>query len=348
MRNPYFVLGVQPDADMDDIKSAFRRLAMAFHPDHNQDDFGAHERFAEIQSAYQLLKDPDQRRRFDDGLIDARGRVRAARRSKDPFAGVDINRKRSEKEEPETAEAVAERIFGEAFQREKRRDPPKPEPTERETIAEAPGIDDVPIGDTADPQPAPRANGWSFLDLAIRPLARMLGGRDETVEGLPAVAELTVDLKTILRGGVEPLALPDGSTVMVTVIPGARDGHIVRMSSLGPEIRGQKSDLIVIVRHAPHSSLRAEGSDLLTSLTINLEQAIHGGSATVTTLDGPQHVDVPEWPKPGETVRLRGRGLPRGDGSRGDLVVSLVVALPENRDEKLVDFMRLQKGEWFV
>ena len=66
MRDPYSVLGVKPTASLDEIKAAWRTLAKALHPDRNRTDPNAHVRFAEVGQAYQLLKDPEKRQRFDE------------------------------------------------------------------------------------------------------------------------------------------------------------------------------------------------------------------------------------------------------------------------------------------
>ncbi|MFY8112809.1 MAG: DnaJ C-terminal domain-containing protein [Rhabdaerophilum sp.] len=89
MRDPYAVLGVNRDASAEEIKRAFRRLAKAHHPDHNKNDPRAKERFAEINSAYEILGDAGKKRAFDRGEIDAEGRPRAgAGMGFDPAAGA--------------------------------------------------------------------------------------------------------------------------------------------------------------------------------------------------------------------------------------------------------------------
>jgi len=74
MRNPYTVLGVAKTADEKQIKSAFRKLAMRYHPDHNKDDAAAQGKFAELNQAYEILSDKDKRAAFDRGEIDAEGK----------------------------------------------------------------------------------------------------------------------------------------------------------------------------------------------------------------------------------------------------------------------------------
>ncbi|HAT86667.1 MAG TPA: molecular chaperone DnaJ, partial [Rhizobiales bacterium] len=79
MRDPYSVLGVSTGADEREIKSAFRKLAMKYHPDQNQGDPAAQEKFAQINQAYEIIGDKDKRARYDRGEIDEEG--------KDKFAG---------------------------------------------------------------------------------------------------------------------------------------------------------------------------------------------------------------------------------------------------------------------
>lgn len=352
MQNPYFVLGVQPEASRDEIKSAYRRLARVFHPDMNSDDFGAQERFAEINAAYQILGDPAKRKSFDEGLIDARGKPRpagATRGPRDPFAGVHVNRQKVEPASGETPDDVAESIFGTAFQRDqmKKEAAAKPSSASRKTVENAPGIDDVPLGDEAA---ATRRSGWKIIDRALKPLIDLVAGRDdERPEAGDIVAELDVSLKEASTGCSRSLSLDDGSSVAIEIPPAVRDGEILRFAGQGMVLKnGQRTDLVVVVHHEPDQQLHLQGSDLVVDLPVTLEEAVFGAQKSVPTLAGDVAVEIPEWSDGRTVIRVPAQGFGTGQSGRGDLLVRLQLVLPEEPDERLTDLLRLQRGDWFV
>lgn len=355
MRNPYFILGVQPDAGKDEIKSAFRRLAMAFHPDQNPGDFGAQERFSEINAAYQILGNPDRRREFDEGLIDARGRRRpasaAGKRTADPFAASDINRRRPEPQE--RPEDIAERIFGEAFQQAK----PAADAARaagRTTINDAPGIDDVPLdGAPAEPRtekatPARPQRSWSLFDRALKPLFGLMTPRDDTRTS-DSHTRLEVPLTTIINGGEHEVRRSDGSTASVKIPRGTLQGDIIRVPGQGDgSDAGGRGDLCVAIVYEKHERFRSDGRDLVLAVPLNLDQAVFGVTLSVESLDGPATITIDPWSDSAASIRVTGRGLPTNGSARGDLVCELRLMLPAETDEKLTDLLRMQRGAWFV
>ena len=355
MRNPYFVLGVQREAGKDDIKGAYRRLAMAFHPDQNPGDFGAQERFAEINAAYQILGSPERLREFDEGLIDAQGRRRPAggmgRRKADPFAAADMNRRPAEPEK--SADDIAERIFGDAFQ-QSRSKAGAGDAAARATIKDAPGIDDVPLdGRPARPEDrapaAKKPRSWSFVDAALKPLFGLMGGRDGTAAPGETHVTFEIPLEDVLKGAEHTITRADGAAVSFRVAPGAAEGETIRLAGEGESGEdGQRGDLCVTLAYLPHERLRAVRRDLVLAVPVTLDQAVFGASLAVESLDGRIEIAVPEWSDSGVSIRVPARGLPDRDGLRGDLVCELRLMLPAERDDKLVDLLRMQRGAWYV
>ncbi len=369
MRDPYTVLGVASDASKDEIKAAFRRLAMLVHPDQNPDDFGAQERFAEINAAYQLLGDPHRRSLFDQGLIDARGKRRAGTHGstvKNPFAGFTMNTKKVDPN-GESAEDIARRIFGDAYEGMARPEPapangpqakaanaetrPPEQRARRQTVDDSPRMDDVPI-DGAPTQPEQDARQRrSLLDLALKPLIDLFARPTPVLPSGDSdiVAELTLRLEDALAGKTGELTLEDGRTIPISLPRGVLDGQHLRVAGEGSErADGSRSDVIVLIRFAAHPELRPEAHDLHVELPLGIEEAVFGTVKTVKGLDGPAEVEVPAWSGSDRTIRLAGRGLPRAEGGRGDLVVHLRVVLSEEPDQKLIDMLQLRRGEWFV
>jgi DnaJ-class molecular chaperone len=365
MRDPYTVLGVESDASKDEIKTAFRRLAMLVHPDQNPDDFGAQERFAEINAAYQLLGDPHRRSLFDQGLIDARGKRRAGAHGatvKNPFAGFTMNTKKVDPN-GESAEDIARRIFGDAYEGMVRPEPapanspkakaePRPEQRERrETIDDSPRIDDVPIDGAPVSAEQESRQRRSLLDLALKPLIDLFAWPSAPVQPGESdiVAELSLSLDDVLSRKSTDVTLDDGRKVAVSLPRGLTDGQHLRIVAEGSErADGSRSDVIVLIRFAAHPTLRPEGHDLHLELPLGIEEAVFGTQKTVEGLDGPADVEIPAWSGSDRTIRLAGRGLPRPEGGRGDLIVHLRVLLSREPDQKLIDMLQLRRGEWFV
>lgn len=372
MRNPYFVLGIQPSAEKDEIKKAYRRLAMVFHPDRNGDDFGAQERFAEINAAYHLLCDDELRRLFDAGLIDGAGRKRpgpASARRADPFAGVDINRRRPEPDTKSSREDFGSRIFGEAFRKSSPDDPGGEKPNGKEahaasagasafarsTVNDPPGIDDVPTSQSRETNRKrddiePKRH-WGLVDLALKPLRDFLtsrGGQDPN-EPADTEIELIVSLRDIIKGERQTLTLPDGGVVDIDIAQGQPDGSHIRLVGRGRRAAGGLAgDAVIQVRHERRRDLRSEGLDIHQEVAISLDEAVLGTAKTIETPAGKMTIDVPEWSGSDRHIELPHCGLPGSDGTRGKLVAELRLLLPEERDEKIVDLVRLRRGEWYV
>lgn len=367
MRDPYTVLGVASDANKDEIKTAFRRLAMLVHPDQNPDDFGAQERFAEINAAYQLLGDPHRRSLFDQGLIDARGKRRTGNHGstvKNPFAGFTMNTKKVDPN-GESAEDIARRIFGDAYEGMARPEPAaansaKAKPAEaarserqekRETIDDSPRLDDVPIDGAPAPAEQDGRPRRSLFDLALKPLIDLFA---KPSAALPSgendiVAELTVNLGDVLAGRSGELSLEDGRTLPVALPRGVVDGQHLRIPAEGSErADGSRSDIIVLVRFADDLALRPQNHDLHVELPVSIEEAVFGALKRVEGLDGAADIEIPAWSGSDRSIRLAGRGLPLPEGGRGDLVVHVRVTLSSEPDQKLIDMLQLRRGEWFV
>lgn len=354
MQNPYFVLGVQPEASREEIKSAYRRLARVFHPDMNRDDFGAQERFAEINAAYQILGDPAKRKSFDEGLIDARGKPRptgATRGPRDPFAGVHVNRQKVEPASGETPEDIAESIFGAAFQRDQmKKEPPlRPAGGARKKLEDAPGIDDVPLGDPLR-DAGSRRSAWTIFDRTLKPLFDLVAGRDdERPEAGDIVVEVDLTLREASSGTSRTVSFGDGSSATIDIPPATRDGEVLRFPGEGVLLKnGRRTDLAVVVHHTADPDFILDGADLLVDLPVTLEEAVFGARKQVATLSGDISVDIPEWSDGGTVIRIPAKGFGAGKAGRGDLLVRLQLVLPDERDEKLTDLLRLQRGDWFV
>jgi len=153
--------------------------------------------------------------------------------------------------------------------------------------------------------------------------------RGSDIEG-----DLMVTLEEALRGSAREVTLQRGGekteTYRVKIPPGVREGQRIRLAGKGESGRsgGESGDLYLRVRFARHPDVRVEGSDLYVDLELAPWEAVLGANVPVPTLDGPVTLKVPAGSAAGQKLRLRGQGLPREDGGRGDLYAVLAIAVP--------------------
>jgi DnaJ-class molecular chaperone len=287
MRDPYSVLGVKREASADEVKRAFRKLAKTWHPDRNADDPKAAARFAEINSAYEIVGDEAKRQQFDRGEIDAEGKPRATFHPGFDPAGQGAGGFRFDFGEtgPFGARAGDPRdVFSDLFRR-------------FETGAEA-------------PKPG-RSGGRSAIppgeDIALEAAVPL-----ETIATGGTVRLTLPDLRT-LEVKV-PAGAANGSTMRL------------KGQGQASPFGGPNGDALVTIRYQRHPRFLVEGADLRASVPVPLREAILGGSVRVPTLSGEVEVTVPAWTSGGKTLRLRGKGLPLKERT-GDLLVTLDIDL---------------------
>jgi DnaJ-class molecular chaperone len=304
MRNPYEVLGVQRDASEKEIKSAFRKLAKKHHPDQNKDDPKAKERFAEIKAAYEIVGDKDKRKQFDRGEIDAEGKPR--------FQGF-------------------------------------------EGFGQRPGGGFGGFGGGGG-----RTFRWSTSgtgggqgpfdsdDILSEILGGMGGGArrggraQAAARGDDLSVTAAITLEQLARGEKARVELPTGKTYEVTVPPGTKTGHIIRLKGMGrPGIMGGPAgDVLITIEFVPHPHFKVDGDVLRVDVPITLDEAVLGSKVRVPTLEGPVSITVPHNTDGSRPMRLKGKGLPKANGTRGDLLVSLRIVLPKDGDAELEALMK--------
>lgn len=327
MCDPYAVLGVGRRASAAEIKAAYRALAKRWHPDRHRGDTVARQRFIEISDAYQQL-----------GGQQAAGKSaapRPRRKTAGDGAASTATESRPAADPAEDAEMM-ERIFGVA--------------PARTRIDDAPGIDSIPDADNADEEPAEpgkKKGGVSHGRAVLQALNALFSRRPRSAEnenadapGEPAIIEVTVPLAVILSVGAVESPPPDGSQRSVEIAPGAADGSRVALSGKGASE--------AIVRHEASDELWSAGSDVHAVLAVDLDVAVLGGRKEFTTLDGAIRLAIPAWSGSDRTLRVAGRGLPKPEGTRGDLYVHLRVMLPETPDERITDLFKARKEGFHV
>ncbi len=335
-RDYYEVLGVAPNATDDEIKRAFRALARQYHPDANPDDPAAVERFKEINQAYETLRDPERRRRYDmfgpDGA--------AAGTSGAPFGAGQFG-----------LNDLFDAFFGgDIFDGGggARGQAGPMRGADAEVVVDL-TLEDVVNGarktlDLHMPVECERCNGSGCAPGThparcsacegtgeVRQVRRSLLGQLVTAAPCAtcnATGQVIPNPCDVCRGAGR---VAGEKSIDVEVPRGIEDGQRLRLSGRGPAAPrgGPAGDLYVAVRVAPHPDFERRGDELWHTQPISIVQAALGTQLELPTLDGPQPLTIPAGTQPGTRLRLRGLGAPSlRSGRRGDLVVEVNVVVP--------------------
>jgi DnaJ-class molecular chaperone len=169
-------------------------------------------------------------------------------------------------------------------------------------------------------------------------------GASRRRQGQDVRYHLDLSFLDAVNGGKQSIVLPDGTTLDVNIPPGTRDGQILRLKGKGRPAPGDgpPGDALIEISVLPHPFFTRKGDDIYLDLPISLKEAVLGARIRVPTPAGTVTVAVPKWSNAGRLLRLRGRGVPRADGSKGDEYVKLMLMLPEKPDPKLEAFV----AEW--
>ena len=155
-------------------------------------------------------------------------------------------------------------------------------------------------------------------------------------DGADMQYSLTVDFLDAANGAVRRLTLPDGRTLDVTIPPGLRDGHVLRLKRQGAQGNGgAPGDALVEITVAPHPRFRRDGDDILLDMPVSLQEAVLGASLEVPTLKGSVRLAIPPNSRTGTRLRLPGRGI-----GGGHQLVTLRLVLPPSPEPALAAFLK--------
>jgi len=287
----YAILGVPQDADAATIKKTYRKLARDLHPDHNVGDRKAEERFKEIGEAYAVLSDPEQRREYDAVRAMSHGGARFTAGGPGGGAGFDD-------------------IFS--------------------AFGAGPGGQRVRFSTGAAGQP-------NLEDI----LGQMFGGGAPGYgdfgaptgprPGADATASTQTGFREAIVGATVTLASPELGRINARIPAGVKDGQKIRLRGKGrPGDPGAPpGDLILTVSVEKHPVFGRDGDNLTLDLPVTFAEAALGATVAVPTLDGGAvKVKIAAGTPSGRVLRVRGRGVKRGDQS-GDLLAKVQVVVPQ-------------------
>lgn len=299
----YQILGVSKDASADDIRSAYRKLARKYHPDVNPNDTEAEERFKEINEAYEVLHDAEKRSKYDQLGSNWQGFQQAGG---DP-GSFDWGQW--------SAGGQGGRAYGEY--------------TDLNDLFGDRGFSDF----------------FQYIFGGRPGGAARSGGRQNVfaVGGRDVEHPVEITLEEVYHGATR--MLQSGSRRLeVKIPPGVQTGSRVRMAGEGEPGRdgGPAGDLYLVITVQDHPTWQREGNNLRLRLPVDLYTLILGGQVAVSTIKGQVALKIPASTRAGQTIRLRGQGLPslKNPKEFGDLLVEVQPVLPQDLQPREIELFR--------
>jgi curved DNA-binding protein len=319
----YETLGVSRSASEAEINKAYRKLARKYHPDVSKEK-GAEEKFKQIAEAYAVLKDPEKRKKYD--ALGANWQT-----------GEDFT------PPPGWQEFHFDFPGGAATGSKAGVDPGSVDNNFSSFFAAIFGEENLGRSGFRHPNPQSDWDSWS-----MRPQAQD--------------ADITISLEEAYRGGTRSLVIqtmdyePDGTfrpvsrQYEVKIPPGVTEGSRIRLAKQGgvPPGGREPEDVFLRVHIVPHPIFKLDNGDLHVEALVSPWEAVLGAKVDVPTLDGVVKMTVPPNTQGGKRFRLRGKGLSRLGGERGDLYVTVQIAVPHFLTPKERElFQELQKTSSF-
>jgi curved DNA-binding protein len=308
-RDYYEVLGVSRGAAQGEIQRAYRKLARKYHPDVNK-AADAEEKFKEINEAYEVLKDPEKRKRYDQLGADWKSGQEFR-----PPPGWDVHfdfgggpgQTEFQWGGPGGFSDFFEMLFGGQGGKGGRRF--------RESYSGVGGGGRGPVWSQAGQDQEAKVR--ISLEDAFRGATRSITLQQQTVtpQGQLSIEEKSYEVK-----------IPKGIST----------GQKIRLSGQGGEGTGggPRGDLYLKVEIEPHPTYRLEGRDISVEIPITPWEAVLGSEVQIPTPEGPVTMKVPPGTSSGQKLRLRGRGMPNPKGAVGDLYVVIQVAVPKHPSKR--------------
>jgi molecular chaperone DnaJ len=346
-RDYYEVLGVDRNASADDIKRAYRRLAIKYHPDKNPGDKSAEAKFKECAEAYEVLSDPDKRRQYDqfghEGLRGAGVHDYSHMHVDDIFSMFGF-----------------EDLFGDLFGTRTRRGAGRRGGAVRgydlETAVEL-SLEEIAKGtektiEFTRQDDCPECHGTGAAAGKKPVTCPTCGGTGQVVQGGGFFQMISTCGRCKGSGQVitDPCRNCRGTgrvghkrELTIKIPAGVHEGQGIRAPGEGEPGRGggPRGDLYCYVRVKPHPFLQRDGSDLVAAVPISFTQAALGATIEVPSLNGAKQLKVPPGTQHGDMFRIRGQGLPDlRTGRTGDQIIQVLVEMPRRLNTKQEQLLR--------
>ncbi len=347
--DPYEVLGVAKSADADEIKKAYRKLAMELHPDRNPGNANAEEQFKQVNEAYSILGDAQKRAAYDRGDFDTFGAGGAGGGFDffDPMSifesffggsfGGSARGAKTYERAGETLKAVVEVSLEDVFAGAER----KMKYAHYAACQEC-GGKGYPSGEKLEVCPECKGRGY------VRRVAQTFFGTT-AVESECATCNGSGKKPTKVCkkcAGTGRVRVDD--EFVVNIPKGIADGHALRYVGKGNAGYGGgvSGDLMVFVRVLPHARFIRRDADIFSTHAVGVALAALGAKTVFENIDGEKiAVELKEGTQFGDKITVRGKGLPSyGGGKRGDLVIQILVIVPEKLSRKERELMEQFAG----
>lgn len=348
----YKILGVERSASAEEIKRAYKKVAIKYHPDRNPGDKEAEEKFKQAAEAYDVLRDPDKRARYDQ--FGAEGVNGAGGFGGGGFGGMDINDIFRHFSDIFGGEGGFSGGFGGGFGG----GPQKPQYRGADmrmkvklTLEEiATGVTkkfklkkDVCCPDCHgsgceaghNPETCPTCHGQGFVVKTRRSVFGMM----QSQEACPNCHGEGTVIKNPCSKCHGKGIVPGDEIVEIKIPAGIAEGMVLNVPRKGNAAihNGVPGDIQVVIEELPHPDFIRDDTDLIYNLVLTIPQAVLGTTVDVPTLgESKARVKIPAGTQPGTTLRLRGKGLPavQGYGSgHGDIIINISVYMPEKLDD---------------
>ncbi len=336
----YAILKIKRGASLEEIKQAYRKLAVKYHPDKNPNDTNAEERFKEITEAYDVLSDERRKTEYDQQAKTSSSYGHAKRWGR-PRTVRDVSKRNSSFNK-------LNHLFESIFERNRRRREASGPSRGRDITQELSfSFDEAVTGcqkrvKVRYPVECRHCHGTGIpLGMRMHICSNCRGTGTVSVPRGKFLAEqicsycsgkgqISSDSCSYCQGTGERKKVRE---IRIKIPPGSKDGTRLRFRGEGqPGVQGgPPGDLYVVIRVDPHRFLRRRGNDVHCEVTIDFQYAILGTTIKITTLDGQANFVIPPGTQPGQVFKLKGLGFPRSSGlGRGDQFVRVQVTIPKS------------------
>ena len=343
----YETLGVGKTADDKELKSAFRKLAMKWHPDKNPGDHEAEKKFKELNEAYEMLKDPQKRAAYD-----------RFGKGGNPFGGMGGGGGGDYSGFGSAFSDIFEDMFGQMGGRGGGRNPNAASRGSDVQFTLEISLEDafkgkeakmkIPTVESCDLCKGTGAEGGQSAEQCGTCSG---SGRVRATQGFFTIERTCPTCNgagTIIKSPCKKChgggRIRGEKTISVNIPAGIEDGRRIRLSGEGEAGTrgGGKGDLYVLIAQKPHTFFKRDGANLYCRVPLPMTTAALGGSIDVPTIEGTKSsIKIPPGTQTGQQLRLKGKGMSiMRSASRGDMYIEIFVEIPHNLDKKQVELIK--------